>query len=147
MSDRVSDEWCQYQEEAIPRDLFVLSEGQNEDGTGYVKYRRIDEYWYRVLQITNTRGEAKYQTLAMIVKIALGISHDQADVECGFSTNKHILENRAVLGKEILDMFCTVNEVIRKYDSIVNIPITANLLSNCHNAHMACKSALDKRKI
>ena len=70
MKDRVYDEWCQYQEEEIPRDLFVLSEGQNENVTGYMKYRKIDECWYRVLQITNTRGEAKYQTLSMIVKIA-----------------------------------------------------------------------------
>ena len=146
MKDRVYDEWCQYQEEEIPRDLFVLSEGQNEDGTGYVKYRRIDEYWYRVLQITNTRGEAKYQTVAMIVKIALGISHDQADMERGFSTNKHILENRAVLGKEILDRFCTVNEVIRKYDSIVNIPITGNLLSSYRNFSRHIKVLYTKRK-
>jgi len=146
MKDRVYDEWCQYQEEEIPRDLFVLSEGQNENVTGYMKYRKIDECWYRVLQITNRRGEAKYQTVAMIVKIALGISHDQADMERGFSTNKHILENRAVLGKEILDRFCTVNEVIRKYDSIVDIPITGNLLSSDDNFSRHIKVLYIKRK-
>ena len=48
LKDKVSHEWRQYQEEEISRDLFVSSEGQNEDGTAYVKYRRIDEYWYRM---------------------------------------------------------------------------------------------------
>ncbi len=146
IKDRVSGEWRMYQEEEIHRDLFVLSEGQNEDGTAYVKYRRIDEYWYRVLQITDTRGEAKYHSLAVIVKIALSISHGQADVERGFSTNKRILDNRTVLGEEALRGLRTVNEVIRKYDSIVNIPISRNLISAYRNAYKEYKSALDKEK-
>ncbi len=67
--------------------MFVSGEGQNSDGTAFVKYKRIDEYWYRVMQITDTRGDAKYQSLGFIVKIALSLAHGQADVERGFSTN------------------------------------------------------------
>jgi hypothetical protein len=114
VKDRVSAEWRLYEEEEISRDLFVSCEGQNDDGTANVKYRRIDEYWYKVMQIADARGEAKYQTLAFIVKIALSISHGQADVDRGFSANKQILENRAVLGEEALHGLRTVKEVVKK---------------------------------
>jgi len=146
MKDKVSAEWHQYQQEEISRDMFVSGEGQNSDGTAFVKYKRIDEYWYRVMQITDTRGDAKYQSLGFIVKIALSLAHGQADVERGFSTNKQILDNRTVLGEKTLHGLRTVKEVIRKYDSIVSIPITRNLIMTYRNAHREYISALDKEK-
>jgi uncharacterized phage infection (PIP) family protein YhgE len=133
-------------QEEISRDMFVSGEGQNSDGTAFVKYKRIDEYWYRVMQITDTRGDAKYQSLGFIVKIALSLAHGQADVERGFSTNKQILDNRTVLGEKTLHGLHTVKEVIRKYDSIVSIPITRNLIMTYRNAHREYISALDKEK-
>ena len=48
----------------------------------------VTEYWYRVMQLTDIHGNAKYPSLAAVVKMASSLSHGQADVERGFSINK-----------------------------------------------------------
>jgi len=40
----------------MPEDMYIYERGQKSDGTAYIKYRRVDEYWYRVMQLTDTRG-------------------------------------------------------------------------------------------
>ena len=41
-------------------------------------------------------GNPKYVNLMVVVKAALCISHGQADVERGFSFNKHIVDETRV---------------------------------------------------
>lgn len=89
--DALRYEWQKYQAEDIPEDSYCSDKGQIEDGTSYVKYRRIDEYWHKVIQLTDSRGDSKYQGLAVPVKMVLSLSHGQADVERGFSLNKAML--------------------------------------------------------
>ena len=102
MKDKMLQEWKSYEDEVIAEDVFVESKGQNDDGTAFINYRRIDDYWYRVLQITDSRGQPKYSSLGVVVKVALSLSHGQADVERGFSLNKQVLADRSVLSEHLL---------------------------------------------
>jgi len=73
MKDDVLHKWQTYQEDEIPEDMYIYEQGQKSDGTAYVKYRRVDEYWYRVMQLTDTRGNRKYPALTAIVKMTLSL--------------------------------------------------------------------------
>ena len=56
----IKNEWLLYQGEEMSKDWFVESEGKNPDGTPFVQYKRIDSYWNRVLNCTDSAGTAKY---------------------------------------------------------------------------------------
>jgi hypothetical protein len=58
-------QWQTYAADKIPEEFFILHNGQKEDGTGYVKYRNVDEYWHKVLQLTDTRGSRNIQPLLL----------------------------------------------------------------------------------
>lgn len=146
MKDNVTREWREYQAEVISDDYFVAEKGQDANGMPFVKYRRIDNYWQRVLQITDSRGEAKYPHLGKVVRVALCLSHGQADVERGFSLNKAILSDRTALSERALCGLRTVKDVIEQYSSIVEIPITRGILSAQRNAYQKYKAALDATK-
>lgn len=77
IKDNVLHQWQTYAADDIPDDFFIMNKGQNEDGTGYVKYRHVDDYWHRVLQLTDGRGEPKYPDLAVVIKMSLSLSHGQ----------------------------------------------------------------------
>jgi len=77
----VLQEWKLYQDEILAKDLFISAKGHRDDGTPYVSYKRIDEYWSSVLESTNSRGSPNYPSLAVLVKAALSLSYGQADVE------------------------------------------------------------------
>lgn len=123
-----------------------MHKGQNEDGAGYVKYRHVDDYWHRVLQLTDGRGEPKYPDLAVVIKMALSLSHGQADIERGFSINKKILDDHTSLGEKTLSATRTVKEVIQQYGSIRNIPMTTSLFAAYRGAHKVYKEDLDREK-
>jgi hypothetical protein len=146
LKDKVLSEWQVYQEESISEDLFALDKGVNDDGSGYVKYKRIDEYWQRVMQIVDGRGQPKYSTVGAIIKEALSLSHGQADVEHGFSVNKQVLNGRTALSARALCGTRTLKEVITSCGSILNIPITPALISAYRNAHKQYKQALEEEK-
>ena len=86
--DALRAEWHKYQEEDIAEELYIVDKGQNEDGTGYVKFWSIDEYWHKIMLLTDCRGEPKYPGVAVIVKMILSLSHGQADVERGLASTK-----------------------------------------------------------
>jgi len=52
-----------------------------DDGTSYINYKRIDEFWRCVLESTNSLGSPKYPSLGVLVNAALNLLHGQADVE------------------------------------------------------------------
>ena len=111
-----------------------------------MKYKRVDDYWHRILQLTDARGDPKYPTLAFVIKMALSLSHGQADVERGFSVNKQILSDRTLLSQKALSATRTVKEVITRYGSVTNVPITPSLIASYRSASKLYKEALEMEK-
>ncbi len=146
LKDKILQDWRKYQEENIKEDFYVTERGQKEDGTPFVNYKRIDEYWNKVLQITDLHGQPKYESLSVMIKAALCLSHGQADVERGFSLNKQIIEDRATLSEKVLCNIRTLKEVVNKYDSVTKIPITRQLLAAHKNAFKMYKEALETNR-
>lgn len=144
--DNVLREWHKYQDEVIPEEFFIEEKGQREDGTAYIKYKRVDYYWHQILQLTDHRGDPKYPTLASVVKMALSLSHGQADVERGFSINKHILSDRSALSENVLCATRTVKEVLIRYGSVTRVPITPALIAAYRAASRQYKEHLEKEK-
>jgi len=106
----------------------------------------VDEYWYRVMQLTDTRGNPKFPTLTAVVKMSLSLSHGQVDVERGFSFNKQVLDGRTTLSERVLCATQTEREVINRYGSIMNIPITPSLLFVYRSSHRKYKEARENEK-
>src|SRR5688572_6088736 len=53
MKDDILREWQLYQEDGeIVEDFYIFQRGRNDDGTAYIKYCRLDEYWHKVMQLT-----------------------------------------------------------------------------------------------
>jgi len=57
--DGVLREWRNYQKKEIPEEFYIQDKGQRADGTSYVKYKRVDDYWHKIMQLTDHRGEPK----------------------------------------------------------------------------------------
>ena len=144
--DNILPEWRKYQEEVIPEEFYIQERGQRADGTAFVKYKRVDDYWHRILQLTDARGDPKYPTLAFVIKMALSLSHGQADVERGFSVNKQILSDRTLLSQKALSATRTVKEVITRYGSVTNVQITPSLIASYRSASKLYKEALEMEK-
>jgi hypothetical protein len=145
-SDSVVREWRKYQDEVIPETFFIEDKGVKDDGTAYIKYKRVDYYWHRVMQMTDNRGDPKYPTLAAVVKMALSLSHGQADVERGFSINKHILNDRSLLSEKVLCATRTVKEVLVRHGSVTSVPITPALIAAYRGAYKLYKDDLELSK-
>jgi hypothetical protein len=96
--------------------------------------------------MTDNRGDSKYPTLAAVVKMALSLSHGQADVERGFSLNKHILNDRSLLSEKVLCATRTVKEVLIRHGSVTSVPITPALIAAYRGAHKLYKDDLEKVK-
>ena len=80
-----------------------------------------------------------------VVKMALSLSHSQADVERGFSINKQVLNDRTMLSERALCATRTVKEVFNRYGSITSIPITPSLLFAYINAYTKYNEFLESK--
>ena len=130
--DSVSTEQRLYQADAD------ISPEWIESADGHVV--SFDEYWSQVAKQKDGLGNPKYINLMLVVKAALYIrlSHGQADVERGFSLNKHIVdETRVNLKQHTISALRTVKDVINKYQEVENIPATRDLICRFHGAHAA----------
>jgi len=78
--------------------------------------------------------------------MSLNLSHGQAYVERGFSINKQVLDGRTTLSERVLCATRTAREVINRYDSIMNIPITPSLLFVYRSSHRKYKEARENEK-
>ena len=84
----------------------------------FIKWHRIDHYWSKVLMITSSQGQPKYPQLAKVVRPSLVLSHGQADVERGFSKNRHVVTiYRSNLKQESVNAVrtATVQDAIASY--------------------------------
>lgn len=148
MKDEVLREWQRYQEDSeITEELYICGRSWGDDGTCAVMYCNVDEYWHKVMMLTDSRGQPKYPALAQVVKMVLSLSHGQSDVERGFSINKRILNDRTALSEKSICALRTVKEVIALYNgTIENIPISSELFRAYRSAHRLYKEERSKEK-
>lgn len=111
--DLISDEWLMYSIESIDDSWITKRKYNDSEGKEHVEYHGIDFYWNKVLSIVRSNGYLKYPTLSKLIKNVLIISHGNADVERGFSTNGNILtEERSLLSEK------SINGLRMTYDAV-----------------------------
>ena len=84
--NRLADEWKMYIVQDIPEDWFV-----KEVTPETTVYHRVDHCWTKVLETKDAQGRAKYNSLSKVVKMALCLPHENADVERSLSAKKKTL--------------------------------------------------------
>jgi hypothetical protein len=89
LADKVLSEWKLCQQEDISDDFYVNEQGHLDDGSVFVKYRPTDDYWYRIMQIVDSKGQPKFPSICTVARAALTLSNGQADVERGFCINDY----------------------------------------------------------
>lgn len=116
--DLLRDEWISYSLENIDETWVLKQKHSNLNGKGRLEYQRIDVYWNHVFEILRTNGQPKYPTLAKLIKNVLIISHGNADVERGFSTNGNILtENRTLLSEKSINGLRSTYDAVKSFGS------------------------------
>ena len=111
--DLLSDEWLMYSIEVIDDSWIIKRKYNDPEGKEHVEYHGIDFYWNKVLSIVRSSGHPKYGTLSKLIKNVLIISHGNADVERGFSTNGNILtEERSLLSEKSLNGLRTTYDAV-----------------------------------
>lgn len=110
---------------------------------------RIDQYWSKVLDMTNALGHLKYATLGKVVRACLALSHGNSDVERSFSVNKRIVtSDRVSLSEDTINAVRLVKDAIRCHADgcAVNVVITASMLNSARSAHTKYKQHLEEKK-
>lgn len=89
-------------------------------------------------------GQPKYCNLIIVVKATLAVNHGQADVERGFSVNKHVVtESRVRLRERTIVAVRTVKDVLSRHDSVANVKIDRSLILRYRSAHASYKADLE----
>lgn len=109
---------------------------------------RIDEYWGRILKIKDATNNLKYKNLGKVVKALLCLPHGNADVERGFSTNKHMLENRSSLSLHSINALRKVKCHIKTNceNKVENLQITRDLLKSARLSRQRKNDRLQELK-
>lgn len=111
------------------------------------KLVRIDHFWNSVLGIKNASGQLKYPYLKKVVITCLCLPHGNADVERSLSVNKKLVTpERSLLSEESINGLRLTRDALSMYKSIVDIPITRELLSNVRLAHRKYKERVEAEK-
>ena len=69
--DGVLREWRNYQKEEIPEEFYIEDKDQRADGISFIKYKRVDDYWHKIMQLTDHRGELSIQYSLLSLKYRL----------------------------------------------------------------------------
>lgn len=100
---------------------------------------RLDDFY------SFMKGKDTYCDLWEIIKLSLIFSHGNASVESGFSVNKNLLVEN--LHEDSLIAQRTVENAIKYYGGVQNIPISQKMLLNIRGAHKRYENHLeDARK-
>lgn len=111
--DLLANEWMMYSIETIDDSWIIKRKYDDWEGQERIEYHEIDYYWNKIFSIVQSNGYSKYPTLAKLIKNILIISHGNADVERGFSTNENILtEERTLLSEK------SINGLRMTYDAV-----------------------------
>lgn len=150
----VVDEWKMYAIDDIPLAWRVkkIDSTDDEDPSAepIEKPAPIDDYWAKVLHLTNASGQKKYCTLGKVVRASLSLSHGNADVERSFSINKKVVTpDRVRLGQDTLCALRLVKEAIRINGGgqVSGIVITQRLLQLARSAYSVYKEHLEKQRV
>ena len=95
------------------------------------------------LDITLIHVFKNHTELMKVAKIALIISHGNADVESGFSTNESLLKEnmeRSIVAQRVL------HDAIRNAGGILKVPITKSMRTSVKHAKSAYKLSLSTDK-
>lgn len=99
---------------------------------------RLDSFYYHIIGT-----KKQYSHLWQVVKLILTLSHGQASVERGFSTNKEIVvENLKEENLVALRLVCDELKNVNVHE----VPITKELLSYARSARMRYQNYLDDKK-
>lgn len=97
---------------------------------------RLDTFWLNVITNENV--------LPKVLKIALLLSHGNADVESGFSVNEDLLvenlQERSLVSQRI------VYDAIKNAGGVSNVDVNKELIKSVKAASSRYKSALEERK-
>ena len=105
-------------------------------------------YWSLVAKLRNHDGSCKYTNLSNFAKMCLIVSHGQADIERGFSTNSQILtKTRNRMSYEALNAIRTLKNYIETHGgSLQDVTATKQMRDAHKDAHKNYLIVKQKRK-
>lgn len=153
----ITDEWKLYAVDDIPGEWYsatvnataVSSEWEYSETMSVPPVCRIDQYWSKVLDMTNAVGQLKYANLGKVVRACLALSHGNSDVERSFSVNKRIVtSDRASLSEDTINAIRLVKDAIRCHADgcAINVVVTPAMVNNARSAHAKYKQHLEEQK-
>ena len=101
---------------------------------------RLDKFWFKYLN-----GKDKYKNLWEAVRKCLLLSHGQAEVERGFSINKHTIQDN--LSNDGLTAKRVVGDFIRKSGGIDKIKITPQMIVSCASSRSRYREFLRQQEV
>ena len=111
--DLLAHEWLIYSIETIENSWIIKNRFYDSGANEHIEYQDIDYYWNRIFMIVDNGGNPKYRTLTKLVRNILIISHGNADVERGFSSNGNILtEDRTLLSDKSINGLRTIYDAV-----------------------------------
>lgn len=72
-------------------DEFHMLKCDADRGTSHLQ-GRVNHYWAKIFCLKTITGALRYPLLSKLIKALLSLSHGNADLERGFSENKHLVE-------------------------------------------------------
>mgnify|MGYP006342324205 FL=1 len=151
--DKVIAQFTLYQHESqIAENWFIFEKGNDANGDPFTKWKRVDQYWSKVLNITDELGQPKYHILARLVKCVLVFAHGNADVERGFAANAlTVTEARSSLNETSISALGTVQDAVRVLGggAVSGITVTREMLRcvrTAYSRYEADKEAETKRQ-
>ena len=100
---------------------------------------RLDHFYSRLLT-----SDPDYAPLFNVFKRVLILSHGNASVESGFSSNENILVEN--LKTDSLISHRHVYDYLKQFDNILQIPMTKELLQNCRLARSRYRDYLEQNR-
>lgn len=123
---------------------------QTEDGLAE-EYERIDHYCRSIFSMKMDDGKIKYKCFPDLVKTALVLPHENADVERDLSLNtSFVTEDRPAIGKRTICATTTVKDTVKFHDPISHqphkVPLTRKILRSAKMAFSTYRQRLDHEK-
>ena len=111
-------------------------------------FRRIDNYWTDVSQITDeTTGKPKYGKLSKLAFCIFVLPHGNSEPERGFSINKHMLQIHGnAVNEETIVALRMVKDHILVCKGVMNVNITQDLIKSVHSAYRRYNEFLNAKK-
>lgn len=98
---------------------------------------RIDHYWRKLLNKKNAIGQKKYAEIEKVVKVALSLSHGNANIERRFSVSRSALtDEKASTSERTFNAILTIKDALKSFSNKPElVPMTSKLISMGQSAH------------